>query len=537
MDQPAIEAYLKQIREAKDAVMRPCPLVTAEMRPIPAQRVGIAHLFLRPRLVLADPTGSGKTPMTLAALGYLRHKDPSLRALVVTTKGAQFQWKASVERFLKGAVPEVLGYTEQRRKVPPAARHARYHNGARESNVWITTLATLAQDEAHLLPNLDNFVVAFDEIHRLGNRKQAVLYPAAQRVAQKARCTWGLSATPLRNDRLDELYSIMELVRPGTFGSYSQFRRTYYILRLVTPKWTVKSGPNAGQKARSFYEVLGHTNLDHLRATIDPYYLRRPFEEFGADLPGITFRREDVELEPAQRKLYNEVWKWPGKDGNRILKIVAIQKSQAALGAPETIGRPDVPNAKLEALQGLLTGELLDSKVVVYSKSAETVGVIHRALTAAGIAHGQVTGEVEAGAREAARLRFQTAPDYNVMLVTDAGGEALDLQAAGVLVFYDLPWSHGNFMQVLGRARRFGSKHPNVLAILLVASRSYDEPILAQLLRKENTIRDLIRQGNSDSDVTLNSTFNSDSDTLDTDICHLFDSIMEEPTGSSISSL
>lgn len=503
MDQAAVETYLQTIRAAGDAVIKPCRLVTPALESIAPQRVGTAHLFLRPRFVLADPTGSGKTPMAINAFGYLREKDPSIRALVLTSKSAQFQWRASVERFLMGVKASVLGYGPTGRKLGPTDRIAAYYNAERETDIWITTLATMAMDVEHILLNFDNYVLISDEVHHLSNKKQKVLYPAAQKVGAKARCVWGLSATPLRNDRLDEIYSLFELIRPGTFGSYTEYRRTYYILKLVKPKWKAKPGQPA---PRMFYEVLGYQNLEHLQSVIDPFYLRRPFEVFSDKLPALTFRREDVELEPMQRKLYQEVWKWPGKDGNKILQIAAITRAQQALAAPEVLGYPDLPNAKRDALLRLLTTELRDSQVVVYSKSAQVVQLLHTALTTAKIPHGMVTGELDLHVRERARQLFQNGTS-RVMLVTDAGGEALDLQAASVIVFYDLPWSYGNFTQVLGRARRFGSAHTSVLAILLVATHSFDETVFETLQRKEKMIRMLIRQGTQDTDVTLTGSF------------------------------
>ncbi len=506
MDQAAVEAYLQQIRTTGDAVLRPCRLTTTALESIAPQRVGTAHLFLRPRFVLADPTGSGKTPMALNAFGYLREKDPGFRALILTSKSAQFQWRDSVHRFLKGLTASVLGYSASGRKLPPADRLTAYYNEERTTDIWITTLATMASDVEHILLNLDNYVVISDEVHHLSNQRQKVLYPSAQKVGAKARSVWGLSATPLRNDRLDEIYSLFELIRPGTFGSYTEYRRKYYILKLVKPKWKAKPGQPA---PRMFYEVLGYQNLDHLQAVIDPFYLRRPFEVFSDKLPALTFRREDVELEPAQRKLYKEVWHWPGKNGTKILKIAAITKAQQALGDPGILGHPDCPNAKRDTLLKLLTTELRDTQVVVYSKSAQVAQLLHSALTTAKIPHGMVTGELDLQVRERARQLFQ-AGNSRVMLVTDAGGEALDLQAASTIVFYDLPWSYGNFTQVLGRARRFGSTHTTVQAILLVARNSFDEAIFSTLLRKEGMIRSLITQGTQASDVTLTGTFTPD---------------------------
>lgn len=514
MDLQAIQTYLTRIRTEGDAQMRPCGLITEELRSIPAQRVGIAHLFLRPRFLLADPTGAGKTPQALAAFGYLKEKDPRLRLLVLTTKSAQFQWKTAVERFLRGVSAEVIGYTDRKQKIGPTARVDRYRELT--ADVWITTYATLALDEAPLLYHLDHYVLALDEVHGIKNwhtlkkTEGRSLFASALHASEKARSVWGLSATPVKNDRLDELFSVMEVVRPGTFGDpaidirqrWSQYRRHYYILKLVKPRWKAKPGKPA---PKPFYEVIGTQNLDELRQVIDPFYLRRPKDMFDAHLPPLTFRQEDVFLDPRQRKLYEEIWaqKWPGKHGSKMLKIAAITRAQQALAAPELVGHPKVPNAKWEVLKGLLQGELRGEKVLVYSKFAEVVHILSRELTTVGILHTHITGSDSAPQREIARQRFQTDPRVPVMLVTDAGGEALDLQAAGFVVLYDLPWSWGSFQQIVGRAHRLGSVHSNVLVILLGAADSLDESIKAILIRKETMIRELLSQGTQNTDTLI----------------------------------
>lgn len=517
MDQQAVEQYLTTIRAQGDATMRPCSLITPAMEAIAPQRVGTAHLFLRPRFVLADPTGCGKTPQTIAAYAYLKEKDPDLRMLVVTTKAAQFQWKDSLERFTYAQRAEVLGYTPKKLRLSPAARVARYTGGAQQADVWITTYANLAKDEAHILQGLDRFILVLDEVHWVKSYKQDALWPAALHASQKARCAWGLSATPMKNDRYDELYSVMEVVRPGTFGSYSAFRRLYYVMRLVKPKWTVKFGPNKGQKAKPFYEVIGHQNLEHLQAVINPFYLRRPAEVFSDKLPSVTFRIEDVYLDPKQQKLYEDIWScnWPGGNGQPIQKIAAVTKAQMAIGAPELVGMPDVPNAKLAALLALLQTELRDRKVIIYSKYAQVIGVLARELTAAHLNYCKITGDDSVAQRDVSRQRFQVDPAVNTILLTDAGGEALDLQAADVVLFYDLPWSYGNFQQLIGRARRLGSQHPNILALLLGATRTCDVPIITALQRKEQLIRSTIRQGNTDHDSLLSSINLNANDLLD----------------------
>lgn len=524
MDQTTIDAYLARIRLAGDAQMRPCGLINYDaLQDIAPQRVGIAHFFLRPRFLNADPTGAGKTPMALCGYGYLKEKDTDLKLLVVTTKSAQFQWQRRVAQFMRGVSAEVIGYSERGVKLTPVRRAASY---PLQADVWITTYATLTSDTVAILGGLDRFVLVLDEAQKVNNFRTVKRdkdtgqvigdhhYVAVGHAARKARCVWGLTATPMKNDKLDELYSIFELLRPGTFGDYKQFRRNYYILRLVKPKWVIK-----GTKipAKPFYEIIGTQNLDHLRAQIDKFYLRRPVETFGSTLPALTFEMVDVQLEKKQRDLYDTIIaeRWPGAT-DHIHRLAAITYAQQALSAPAVLGFDAIPSAKITELLDRLKARP-DDKFIIYSKYVTVIDVIAKELTKQGIEFGRVTGNETLSAREAARLRFQNSPTFNVILITDAGGEALDLQAARNIVFVDLPWSYGNFLQVIGRARRFGSTHDNVLAVLLGANATFDQTIATHLIRKETAIRDIIRQGNTNSDITLSNSIstNSSSDIID----------------------
>jgi superfamily II DNA/RNA helicase len=70
-------------------------------------------------------------------------------------------------------------------------------------------------------------------------------------------------------------------------------------------------------------------------------------------------------------------------------------------------------------------------------------------------------------ARDAAKADFN-AGRVHVIVLNAAGGESLDLQTASIVLFYDLPWSWTELQQVIGRARRIGSPHEKVLAVLLI---------------------------------------------------------------------
>lgn len=528
-----IDETLARLREAGDADIRPCPLVTEKFRPIPPHRVGVTHLIYKPRFLLLDPTGTGKTPQTLVAYAYLRERHPDFKAIVCTRKAALFQWRERIEEFLAGVRPEVVGYAPDNPMVEWGAlkrrdQYERFMLG--ETDILIVSYHTLAKDwtvegtatskwkgkgrDWIIDPSrLGTFALVLDEVQTCKARAARTVAPAMRLLSKEARYCWGLTATPIMS-RLDDLYGVVETVRPGTLGNYFDDFAPRYLKRIKIP---VK-----GAKHRHFYKIIGHQNLPHLMARLRPYYLQRSIEEFEAHLPDVTIESLPVELDAQQRGIYDTVIQqfFPAQDHQdtqtaaglaaarqkaeakerraaaeeeRAVRPVALPKlaslvyAQLAVDAPKVLGM-DVPSAKLTELLRYLDEEAPTEKVIVYTRFEQVASVIVEGLTKADIKTVRITGKESGGARRKAQEAFMTDPETRVICLTSAGGEAIDLQAARILIYFDLPWSWGEFTQVLGRARRQGSPHSSLLVILLGTLDTIDTHTLNLLQAKERLV-------------------------------------------------
>ena len=110
----------------------------------------------------------------------------------------------------------------------------------------------------------------------------------------------------------------------------------------------------------------------------------------------------------------------------------------------------------------------------------------------------RITGKEKDTVRRANQEVFQNLEsDTKVIFITDAGSEAINLQAASAMVFYDAPWSWGNYVQLLGRPIRIGSPHQHIVCYHLVAERprekkkdrkTIDHHVLALLQSKKHLI-------------------------------------------------
>jgi hypothetical protein len=71
--------------------------------------------------------------------------------------------------------------------------------------------------------------------------------------------------------------------------------------------------------------------------------------------------------------------------------------------------------------------------------------------------------------------------ELRILVCTDAASEGLNLQAAGAVINYDLPWNPAKVEQRIGRIDRIGQKHGEVLIVNLFLKNSVDEKVYRAL--------------------------------------------------------
>ena len=115
----------------------------------------------------------------------------------------------------------------------------------------------------------------------------------------------------------------------------------------------------------------------------------------------------------------------------------------------------------------------------------------------------RVTGDENDKQRKAAKARFQDPKSkVRVCCITMAGAEAINLQAGKAVIFYDTPFSGGDFLQILGRIHRIGSEHDKIYAIHLVMRDSVDGRVMQALRRKIKIINATLGKRYLDSNDT-----------------------------------
>lgn len=316
------------------------------------------------------------------------------------------------------------------------------------------------------------FMIIFDEIHALKNYRGKI-HEIAASISTFCNRRIGLTATPIKN-RLMEFFSIFKIIEPNLFPKVTHFQRDFCKVKMQK----IKGG-------RQVPIVVGHSKeqLDSFVSKIEPYYLARQKHEVAKELPELISRELKCELSDEQEELYDmaEIGLLNKSEeeiesGAELLSALVLV--QQASNAPQLIANEDgVPfngkSSKVDTILELLEDELSGVKTIIFSRFEKMISLIEKELNRKGIRCTRITGtESKATTREANKQLFQDVNSgVDVILITAAGAESINLQAAEHIICTDSPWSYGDYVQLIGRAIRIGSRNRIVIVTHLVAMR------------------------------------------------------------------
>jgi superfamily II DNA or RNA helicase len=439
--------------------IEPAPLpsdLTATLRDY--QRRGVDWLaFLRHAelgAVLADDMGLGKTLQTICALPSTQ------RTLVVCPKSVVYNWQSEVARFRPGLAVSI--FHGPRRTIDPNA------------NVTLTTYAILRLDAALLASETWDTIV-LDEAQAIKNESSQTA-----RAAYELRASFrvALSGTPVEN-RLEELWSVMRFANPGLLGG-----RTSFIERYVTP---IAAGDAAA--------------AERLRAKVKPVLLRRLKRDVLPELPPRTDAVLHVELEEAERAVYDAVRAAAKRDiaeklssGGVLAALEALLRLRQAACHPALVpGQTADVSSKVERLLAALEEAAADGhKAIVFSQWTSLLDLVEPHLRTAAIPFTRLDGSTRD--RGAVVATFQADDGPPVLLASlKAGGTGLNLTAADHVFLLDPWWNPAAEDQAADRAHRIGQDRP-VIVYRLVARDTVEERILA-LQEKKRALADVALAG------------------------------------------
>lgn len=407
---------------------------------------------------LADDMGLGKTIQVLAHLSRIHahaHAHAEQRrapSLVVMPRSLLSNWRAEAERF----APELRLHTHW------GPDRAEVERAFRDVDVVLTTYGTLRLDIS-ALAELSLTTVVLDEAQAIKNDASATA-KCVRRLRAGHRIA--LSGTPIEN-HLGELWSLFEFLNPGMLSELPELGR-------ALEKGQVKP-----------------ETLKLIQRVLRPFVLRRTKREVAKDLPTRTEQTLFVELEPDERKRYEELLRFYqasikkqglAEAGNSTPQVLeALLRLRQAACHPGLIDRKRVGerSSKLELLLEQLRGVLQEGhKALIFSQFTSLLAILRERLQDEGIPFEYLDGKTKD--RQACVLRFQNDPAIPVFLVSlKAGGVGLNLTAADYVFILDPWWNPAVEAQAIDRAHRIGQTRP-VIAYRLLARNTVEERV-AQL--------------------------------------------------------
>lgn len=420
---------------------------------LPYQIVGSEWLAERPRAILADEPGLGKTVQAIVACDLVFATD----VLVVCPASVVPNWRNEIERWRVGDwQATVLSYEGM---------------CARFDELMARRWSVVIFDEGHYLksPGTKRTRAAYGDVVSLIREFEGLV--------DRADHVWTVTGTPQMNFP-NELYTHFRALAPdrivgprsGRIWTYEQFSAFYC---------DMKPGFQ-GMK------IVGGKNEEKLAEKLDGLMLRRLKRDVLPDLPDVRFSEFAVDADVTDVDL--------GVDPYELLMVKKVLERDGVAGLTKSV--PHIASlrrvtgmAKIKAVAAWLRDFLDDNpgrKIVVFAHHTDAIAALRKQKGLQDAVY--VVGTCNQDHRASAVKQFQNDPKIRLFFgQIQAAGTGITLTAASDLLFLEPSWVPAENAQAAMRIHRIGQKSLcNVRYALL--PKSIDAQIMRAVMRKSESI-------------------------------------------------
>ena len=488
---PKLKNILEQYHQQTKPKSLPAPEgFNGQLRPYQERGLGwLAFLYrFNQGACLADDMGLGKTIQLLAFIQHLKNNQELKRPiLLIAPTSVLTNWKREALAF----TPELEVYEHYGANRSSTPQDLKKH--LKKVNLVLTSYGLMQRDYS-LMNNIDWQGIVIDEAQAIKNpnAKQSQATRNLANQGENTRFRIALTGTPVEN-RISELWSLMDFLNPKVLGEESFFRQRY---RLPIEQYGDVS------------------SLKDLKARVNPFILRRlkTDQSVITDLPEKIELIEWVDLSKEQKILYkktiaqtlNEVAIAPlGKRHGKILGLLTRLKqicNHPALVLKEDNIEKDflTRSTKLQRLDEILE-EVIEAgdRALLFTQFAEWGNLLK--------AYFQqkwkfnvpfLYGGTSKSERQAMIDRFQEDPrgPQLFLLSLKAGGIGLNLTRANHVFHIDRWWNPAVENQATDRAYRIGQTQ-RVMVHKFITSGSVEEKVDKMIRSKSQLAEDVIGSG------------------------------------------
>lgn len=330
--------------------------------------------------------------------------------------------------------------------------------------------------------------LVYDEVHRLKSPSgKASRWAALMGKRNPQTPRYGLSGTLLAHSPLDGygVYRAMESPDCKTFGnSYALFRSRWAITNPAIPQM-----------------VIGYRDQPGFSKLIADTTFHRKSEDI-LDLPELMQHRVDVELAPAERRVYSQL------ESDFIAEVgagtVSPANAMVQLGRMLEICGGHVhfdgdayatelcsPPSKAAALREIVEDLGPDEPLVVFARYRAELDSILRECGRAGRSVSELSG------RRNQLAEWQDGKTSTLVANTQSGGIGIDLTRASYGIFYSLSHSLADWLQAIARLHRPGQKkttHFYSLVAVTSGGQTVDGAVHRALMERREVIDDILER-------------------------------------------
>jgi SNF2 family DNA or RNA helicase len=481
--QDVLIAYeLRSRMDAGERVLTELSEIEGAQRLFPFQRGGVSWLVTQKRAALTDPRGNGKSPQLIRAFQVLRMRGVKGPALIVAPPPAVREWARKLDAWAPElTVRTVYGTALRRRQAleEPADVYVigwptlRFHTrlAAYPSQAFVRCpehggtddRVTPGRCEVHPkeLNGIAFSVIIPDEAHRMKDARSKQTR-GVWWLAGEAEYFWPATGT-ISAETIADVWPILHGIDPKDAPARSRYLDLYAEKRL---QWH-GGAEILGLKPET--ERFYHTAVQPTMRRI-PRELARPQQP-----PLLPPEFRYPEMTPAQAKLYRQVKREFLADidgrGTMVPDNAVVRFSRLCQLAGATIDLGDGEDADGFTKQRVKlcrpsnkADDILDflednpGPLVVAANSPQLVALCREKLHEHKITSTAIIGGMNYDQQDAAQQAFQNG-DVQVIFITAAGSEAIDLFRASVIYFAQPDPSFMSRDQKVGRVDRMGQQY------------------------------------------------------------------------------
>ena len=448
-------------------------------------------------------TGAGKTFIAITLYNELKLAGKVNKpGIIVVPASLKYQWTKEVSKF-----SDLVAHSID----TPSKMKKKFDAQFEDCDLLICNYETLKNKQvSEKLLDMELEFMLIDEVQALGNYKSARSKAVYQ--FNDLQYKYGMTATPITRDP-SNLFGIFNFINPSVFKSHGKFATNYLIYR-------------------SYGQVSGVKNIEHLKAQIAPYVFMKSEEEIASQLPELIVTPIYCTMSTKTRKINDAIMKdlKAAKDAVEAIEkkvtnpklleinpdylkfkaqVLAYQTfAQELADDPRLIGMSesnmtssykvdDLDSPKLDVLLDLIE-EIIDADetVCIFTKYERMQRILMQEISKhfKDIDVAYLNGSMSSEERyEQAYTKFQGDNNCKVLIMTEAGQAGVSLSKCKNLIEYDLADSYAGMTQRHGRVKRADSisKVSNVYQIIL--EESYDEIALKIINKKQRYDNDIIK--------------------------------------------